>query len=618
MTDNLPTRPLSPMMIRNLRPALPERGKIKIGEKGKMITSRSGNEFQPPVKLDHFRVTTLERGPDGNFKLDEDVHGNLGEKPTEIPVRLLYDDPVLNFPTRLACYVGRKLWCSGDGETAMRLDNDTNTYKACECPCPRSDPAYQGKDRCKMNGSLSVLIDGARGVGGVHKFRTTSYNSITGILSTMALLKSLTGGPLANIPLKLVVGPKQVTSPDGKQQTVYIVGLDFDGDMDDLREAGHRVALERAKHHVSIENIEREARLLLSFVPKETPLPGDTSDDIVEEFYPEQVAPATVETMQERPKRQTTETAATAANPQTATPKAEPAAKAATSAEPAAKSRGRPRKPTLYPVVDEAGEIVAEVPEADWIKAIVAAMETEGADFHAIWENNSESAGRHPAGADAQAAYDALCAKEDGGIAVETETGAGTETLTLPFLDDAGTQIAVYDNADAFAAALHDALKEGLARNPPTILLKGQKMLIKNGDAWIAARDYVQSDALFSEIERAYETMRKVLEKEDAAKAAGAAAKGGAQDAQTALKPFTMPKLADGKNNVVMYVAMVEKAMEEAPDRDALRLLVERETPNLRSLLPGARRTLVAGKGLPRWQALGGAPEEWSLIAAKI
>lgn len=50
------------MMLRNLAPRLAERGKIKIGIKGAKVTSRSGNEFQPPQKLDHFVVTTLERG----------------------------------------------------------------------------------------------------------------------------------------------------------------------------------------------------------------------------------------------------------------------------------------------------------------------------------------------------------------------------------------------------------------------------------------------------------------------------------------------------------------------------------------------------------------------------
>src|SRR4051812_12962875 len=44
------------LMVRNLRPGLPERGKIKIGVKGEVRKSKGGNEFQPPQKLDHFVI----------------------------------------------------------------------------------------------------------------------------------------------------------------------------------------------------------------------------------------------------------------------------------------------------------------------------------------------------------------------------------------------------------------------------------------------------------------------------------------------------------------------------------------------------------------------------------
>ena len=68
------TRPQS-LIIKGLCPGLTERGKIKIGEKGKMITGKlSGKEFQPPKKLDYFKVTSLFRDEDGNYRLDSEVH----------------------------------------------------------------------------------------------------------------------------------------------------------------------------------------------------------------------------------------------------------------------------------------------------------------------------------------------------------------------------------------------------------------------------------------------------------------------------------------------------------------------------------------------------------------
>lgn len=278
-----PARPMRVTQIKDLVPSLPERGKIKIGIKGAVRKSSKGNEFQPPEKLDHFVVTGLERDQTGNFRRDEAIHKTLGEKPTEISVRLLYDDPALNFPTRYACFRGKTLWCSGDGERANRLGKD-GQYHEGPCPCPRKDPGHTGPDKCKMNGVLSAMIDGAGSLGGVWKFRTTSYNSIVNILSSMAFLRSLTGGALANIPLQLRVSPKPATKPDGSPVTIYMVSLEFNGDMDALQQR----AIERSKTMLNIAQIESEARRMLALAPPSVPLAGDVASDVVEEFYPEQ------------------------------------------------------------------------------------------------------------------------------------------------------------------------------------------------------------------------------------------------------------------------------------------------------------------------------------------
>ncbi len=291
-----PARPQRPTMIRNLIPRLPERGHIKIGELGETRKSQKGNDYQLPVKLSHFRVTTLERGPDGNFVMDKDLHDrlDLGDEPVEIPVRLLYDDVSLDFPTRYACYAGKTLWCSGDGETALRVSNQPKDAPmkepfAVQCPCHRQEPSYKGQDKCKLNGRLSVLIDGAGGVGGVWVFRTTSYNSVIGIMSSLAFLRSVTGGILANIPLKLRIQPKQATNPtDQSSVLIYVVSVEYAGDIGELQQAAHQIALDRATTHMSIAHIEEEARRNLALPgPADAVLPGDIPEDIVAEFYPE-------------------------------------------------------------------------------------------------------------------------------------------------------------------------------------------------------------------------------------------------------------------------------------------------------------------------------------------
>ena len=291
MTETLPAaaKPRS-MAIKNLTVGLPERGKIKIGIKGEMRKSARGNEFQPPQKLDHFVITTLQRDESGNFVKDRSAHEKYGDKPVELPVRMIYDDPDLNFPTRYACYKGRTLWCSGDGESAQRLRDDGKGHQTVSCTCERQDPNYKGPEKCKMNGKLSVLLEGLGGVGGVWALRTTSYNSIVGISSSLKFIRSITGGPMAGLPLRLTLRAKQVTDPDGKQQTVYVAGVEFDGDIPALQQLGHQIALDRATTHLSIENIEAEARRLLLAAPESTPLAGDDNDDVVQEFYPDQAA----------------------------------------------------------------------------------------------------------------------------------------------------------------------------------------------------------------------------------------------------------------------------------------------------------------------------------------
>lgn len=274
------------LVIKGLCPGLPEVGKIKIGMKGRTITSKQGNQFQPPQKLDHFRITTLQRGQDGNYLVDSSIHKIIGEKPTRIKVRLLYDDPELNFPTRLTCYNGASLWCVGNNEIAFRSDG--NTKKEVPCPCERVSPEFNGRGKCKYNGVLSVILEDYQRIGGVWKLRTTSYNSVVNILSSMAMIQRITGGKLAGIPLELSVLPKTVNTPvTGQVQTIYVVGLEYRGSMLQLAEEGAKHAIAMAEQHEKIRRVEEYAKLeLLSHESID-----DTDDqEIVEEFYPENIS----------------------------------------------------------------------------------------------------------------------------------------------------------------------------------------------------------------------------------------------------------------------------------------------------------------------------------------
>ena len=271
------------VMVKNLRPGLTEVGKIKIGQKGRVIQSRNGNEFQPPQKLDHFVITTLHRGADDNFLRDDGIHKRLGDKPTEIPVRLLFNDPWMNFRTQYVAFWGKTRFCTGDGETAQRLQKD-GTLRELACPCERLDPGFDQNGKCKINGTLSVIIDGAEVVGGVWNLRTTSINTCQGIASSLAMLATVTSGNIAGVPLMLTIRPKAAQTPDGKATTIYVVGLEFRGSIEDLRGHAEKRALADATFGRRMLQIEEMASVAL-----DAPIVSDEEAiDVIQEFYPEE------------------------------------------------------------------------------------------------------------------------------------------------------------------------------------------------------------------------------------------------------------------------------------------------------------------------------------------
>ncbi|MBM4302630.1 MAG: hypothetical protein FJ121_14095 [Deltaproteobacteria bacterium] len=275
-------------MIKNFIPRLAERGRIKIGEKGEMKTSSQGKQFAQPKKLDHMLITTMQRDAAGRLMSDTPLMARLkpeGGKITEIPVRLLYDDIDLNFQTRYACYRGTRCWCTGDGEVAQRLTGENGKYQEVQCPCERQDPLYHGQDKCKTLGTLQVLIEGVDRIGGVWKFRTTSWNTVNAILSSLALIKTITGGPLAGIPLWMVLSPKTVTVPtSGQNMVVFIISLEYRGPENELAELGYELARRRVEHRVRMETVEELAQKQLVAPHQEPPL---EQAETAQEFFPE-------------------------------------------------------------------------------------------------------------------------------------------------------------------------------------------------------------------------------------------------------------------------------------------------------------------------------------------
>lgn len=266
-----------------LNPMLAEVGKIKIGGKGKLI-NKNGKSWRQPERYDHFKVTTTIKNPaTGNFVEDKVIMGKLPPKPTELPIRLPFDDIEMNFRTCFEYYAGKKCICRGDGETAERTNKAGETKTI---DCKNQDCEFLKSGKCKVAGILSCFIANASDFGGVHRFRTHGWNSVSNILASLEFIAENTGGILQNLPLKLKM-LKKSTAEHGDVNTVTIV---LDGlEMTRLRklaidEKSNRIAL-----GYNIKEVEQKA-LTAGFMEN-----TDDDSDIQDEFFPDEIeTPKTV------------------------------------------------------------------------------------------------------------------------------------------------------------------------------------------------------------------------------------------------------------------------------------------------------------------------------------
>ena len=296
-------------MIKGLVRRLNEAGKIKIGKKSENeLPTKAGGTFRPPERLDHFIVTTTEKDANGDLVVDKALMKALSEDQDTvknekgeivgIPIRLIYDDTELNFPTRLAAYEKGILTCYGDGESAYSRLSEFKNSK--QCPCSRLDSG-----ECKYNGKLTCVIDAAGMFGQVHVFRTTSFNSVHGIIGGIELVKTATGGKIAGLPLMLMLNNKSTTIPKtGQPTTIQVVSVCYRGTMSSLQKKCLQMASENAQFLIGMQEIERDARNM-----GVGDVVSDEEDrDFQEEFYPESIVndPVKVEHASEhaaRPKK---------------------------------------------------------------------------------------------------------------------------------------------------------------------------------------------------------------------------------------------------------------------------------------------------------------------------
>lgn len=265
---------------KGLNPRLAEIGKIKIGGKGAEKVSANKKKFRQPIKFDHFKVTTTERDASGNFIMDPDVMGadGVGDKPKELSIRLPFDDIDMNFHTSYQYYHGAKLKCKGDGEKATRRDKDGNGAEVtCDTEkCEFIQPDAKGATKCKVSGILSCYLVASPSYGGVYRFRTHSWNSVSNILAALEEFGRNTGGILQGLPLKLKM-LKKSTEDHGNVNTVTIV---LDGiELREMQQLAYEEKENRKKLDYNPAVVEAEI--------KESGFNPDTDDpeDVEAEYY---------------------------------------------------------------------------------------------------------------------------------------------------------------------------------------------------------------------------------------------------------------------------------------------------------------------------------------------
>lgn len=204
-------------MLKGLALTPPVLGRIAIGR----VVVRDGKRM--PAKDDEFTLTTQVQGHEGwvPHPLDAQLRKGANTKLRAIPVRLLFDNPDLNFRAHYSLFdraTGRPL-CVGNGETAKRAAPDGMQ----SLPCPAPDSCGFGMaGGCKPYARLNARV-GEEDELGSFIFRTTGFNSIRTLAARLRYFHSISGGHLSALPLELRLRGKSTTQ--SHRAPIYYVDL---------------------------------------------------------------------------------------------------------------------------------------------------------------------------------------------------------------------------------------------------------------------------------------------------------------------------------------------------------------------------------------------------------
>lgn len=180
---------------------LPIRDKIRLGVK--VVSSRTGKEF--PKETDY-------------FVCPEAVRKIYGDQPKELEIRLPMNDLDVVFPTAYIWWGKSKgAKCRGDGEKALRLNEETKEMEERSCPCEKLD-----EGQCHLRGQLRFFLEKVT-LGELFAINLGSYHSVVDINSSLEFIEALVG-KFSMIPLKLKRVPRE-THGSGRKETHWTLKI---------------------------------------------------------------------------------------------------------------------------------------------------------------------------------------------------------------------------------------------------------------------------------------------------------------------------------------------------------------------------------------------------------
>lgn len=184
-------------MLKGLAITPPVLGRISIGK----VIEKSGKRL--PEKDDQFTITSQVQSKEGwlPHPIDDVLRKEQGGKIRHIPIRLLFNDPDLNFRVGYTLFdrsTGRPL-CVGTGESCKRQTEEG--IKTFPCPSPDGCPLAKG-NACKPYGRLNVALDSDDPLGSF-VFRTTGFNSIRTLSARLQYFQAISGNRLSCLALEL-------------------------------------------------------------------------------------------------------------------------------------------------------------------------------------------------------------------------------------------------------------------------------------------------------------------------------------------------------------------------------------------------------------------------------